>query len=52
MKANMKKPGWKDLENATVAFEEHEPHDLFYRIATILIEQEIEGNLEISIIDV
>lgn len=51
MKADLKKPSWKDIERARVAFEENEPRDLFYRVATVLIEQAIEGNPELSITD-
>lgn len=51
VKADTKKPSWKDLEKARTAFEENEPRDLFYRVATVLIEQAIEGSLELSITD-
>ena len=51
MKADLKRPSWRDLEKARIAFEENEPRDLFYRVATTLIEQAIEGNLDISITD-
>jgi len=34
-----------------VAFEENEPRDLFYRVATVLIEQATEGTSELSIAD-
>lgn len=51
MKADLKKPSWKDIGKARIAFEENEPRDLFYRVATILIEQVIKGNPELSITD-
>ncbi len=51
MKADLKKPNWKDIEKARIAFEENEPRDLFYRVATTLIEQAIKGNLDVSITD-
>jgi hypothetical protein len=51
MKADLKKPNWRDIEKARTAFEEYEPRDLFYRVATVLIEQAIEGSLELSIAD-
>ena len=51
MKADLKKPSWKDIEAARVAFEENEPRDLFYRVATVLIEQATEGTSELSIAD-
>lgn len=51
MKADLKKPGWKDIEKARIAFEENEPRDLFYRVATVLIQQATEGNTELSIAD-
>lgn len=51
VKADLKKPSWQDIEKARVAFEENEPRDLFYRVATILIEQAVQGNAELSITD-
>jgi hypothetical protein len=51
MKADLRKPSWKDIEKAREAFEENEPRDLFYRVATILVAQAIEGNPELPITD-
>ena len=51
MKADLKKPSWKDIEKARIAFEENEPRDLLYRVATVLIEQATKGNTELSIAD-
>ena len=51
MKADLKKPSWKDIEKARIAFEENEPRDLFYRVATTLVKQAIKGNLDISTTD-
>ena len=51
MQADLKKPSWKDIEQARIAFEENEPRDLFYRVATTLIEQAVKGNSDLSITD-
>jgi hypothetical protein len=51
MKADIRKPSWKDIKKARIAFEENEPRDLFYRVATVLIQQATEGNTELSIAD-
>jgi hypothetical protein len=51
MKANLRRPSWKDIEKARKAFEENEPRDLFYRVATLLVDQAIKGNPKLSITD-
>lgn len=51
MRADLKKPSWKDIAKARIVFEEKEPRDLFYRVATVLIEQAVQRNTELSITD-
>lgn len=50
--ASMIKPIWpslEDLNEARSTFEENEPRDLFYRIATELVTLSIEGKTSISL---
>jgi hypothetical protein len=47
MKFNI--PTIRELEAAKKAFEQNEPRDLFYRAATELVDQAIQGNSSLSL---
>ena len=47
MKFNI--PTIRELEGAKKAFEQNEPRDLFYRAATELVDQAIQGNSSLSL---